>query len=439
MDADGHAVDGEPFVVISSDSHAGARWEDYRPYLDAPVRADLDDWLAVMTSQETVVGGTRLDTRGTTIRQSFAAEEAVRDGGTDGAWDAAVRAREMDRDGVAGEVVFPDGLHRNDIPFYGMGHLGPQASAYPYGLRLAGCRAYNRWLAELVAAHPGRHAGVIVAPFDDPEAAVAEIESARAAGLFGGVLLPGLPLTTGDATWLLHHPRYEPVWAACQALGLPLHVHSTGSGVDYGELPGSRWVHSTEAYWASRRPLWQLLWGGVLERYPRLTLVMTEVMGAWAPFELEYWEYLYDARNPEVAREMLPLRPGEYWRRQCFVGASPPSGRAEIEARAVIGVDKLMWGSDYPHPDGTWPQSRRRIAEMFAGVPEAETRRMLGENALSVYGFDPSVVGPVARRIGMVPSDIADAPVYWDQPHRLAWVTGVTTVAGAPVGGGGGR
>lgn len=421
--------DDEPYLVVSSDSHAGAPWAEYRPYLERRHGAAFDAWLQKMRTQEQLVGGTRVDIRGEAIRASFAAEEAVREGGTTGAWDPAIRAREMDRDGVAGEVVFPDGLHQNDVPFGAMGPLDPAANAYPYELRLAGSRSYNRWLADLCAANPGRHGGIALVPFDDPPVAVGEIEVAKAAGLFGGILLPGLPLSTTDPTWLLHHPRYAPIWAACEALEMPVHIHSTGSGIDYGELPGSRWIHTTEAYWASRRAVWQLMWSGVLQRHPGLKVVMTEVMGAWAPFELQYWEYLYDARNPELIRETLPLRPGQYWDRQCFVGSSPPAGRAEIEARHLIGVDKLMWGSDYPHPDGAWPRSRQRISEMFAGVPIPEVRLILGENALKVYPFERALLRRIADRVGISPAAIGDTPAAWEQPHQLAYVTGVTTVA----------
>jgi predicted TIM-barrel fold metal-dependent hydrolase len=428
------ASNGARYIVVSSDSHAGLPWAEYGRYMDPAHRTDFEQWLRTVTSPDVSIGGTRVDTRGKTIRDAFAREPAVREGGVAGAWDPGIRAREMDRDGVAAEVVFPDGLNQNGIPFNGMGSLDPAANAYDFELRLAGCRADNRWLADLSAANPGRHAGIAVVPFDDPEIAVREIEVARSTGLSGGVLLPGLPLATTDATWMLHHPRYEPIWAACADLGMPVNIHSTGAGVDYGELPGSRWIHTTEAYWTSRRPVWQLLWAGVLERHPALKVAMTEVMGAWAPFELQYWEYLYDARNPELIREALPLRPSEYWARQCYVGASPPAGRLEVESRHVIGVNNMMWGSDYPHPDGAWPQSRRRIAEMFSGVPEAETRRILGENALEVYGFDPVALRAIADRVGIAPGDIGDTPVDWEQPHKLAYVTGITTVAGSAAG-----
>jgi predicted TIM-barrel fold metal-dependent hydrolase len=427
--ADAIDATGDRYTVVSSDGHAGAPWADYRPYIDPQHRSDFDDWLAIMRSAESLIGGSRVDLRGKAIRDAFAAEAAVREGGVEGAWDAGIRARELDRDGVAGEVVFPDGLNQNAIPFVGMGSLDPAVSGHAYELRLAGARAYNRWLVDLCAANPGRHAGIATIPFDDVPTAVRELHWAREAGLFGGILLPGLPLTTNDPQWMLHHPRYEPIWDACEELGAPVNIHSTGAGADYGDYPASRWVHSTEAYWASRRAVWHLLWSGVLQRHPGLKVVMTEVMGGWVPFELQYWEYLYDARNPELIREQLPLRPSEYWHRQCFVGASPPAGRLEVENRHVIGVDNILWGSDYPHPDGTWPRSRERMGEMFAGVPDAETRQMLGENAMRIYDFDPDLLRAHATRVGPDRSYVQDAPVEWAQPHKLAYVAGVTTVA----------
>jgi predicted TIM-barrel fold metal-dependent hydrolase len=429
MAAKKDAPDRSRYVVVSSDCHAGAQWADYRPFVDPKYRDDFDAWLRSVQERDEKVGGTRVDMRGQTIRRALEAEPAIQEGGVSGAWDVAVRTRELDRDGVAGEVVFPDGINRNGPPFDAGGGLEPRSGSYSYELRLAGSRAYNRWLAELCNSEPGRHAGIALIPFDDVPAAVAEIENAKASGLFGGILIPGVPLTTNNPYWLLHHPRFESIWDACESLDMPANIHSTGSGVDYGELLGSRWIHTTEAYWTSRRPIWQLLWSGVLERHPRLKVAMTEVMGGWAVFELQYWEYIYDARSPEVIRQTLPLRPSEYWRRQCFVGASPPAGRFEVEARHALGVQNLMWGSDYPHPDGTWPHSRERIGEMLAAVPDSEARDMLGNNAQRVYEFDRRKLRLIADRIGPAPDELLAEPVTWEQPHKLAYVAGVTTTA----------
>ena len=122
---------------------------------------------------------------------------------------------------------------------------------------------HNRWLAELCAESPERRAGVAIVPIvGDIDAAVAEIHRARESGLRGGILIP--------STWApaapYHDPRYEPVWAACQDLDLPVHVHSGAADREsYGEHVG---IYVSEVRWWSTRPLWFLLWSGVFERYP---------------------------------------------------------------------------------------------------------------------------------------------------------------------------
>ncbi len=420
----------KPFIVISADSHAGGRMEDYRPYIDKQYLAQFERTIAERTPSGSpraldaaavangmMVGGTTVSLRGKQIEESYSNEEAVKAGGLAGAWDATVRHREMNREGVAAEVIFPNGH-----PFGGRG-LG--ANNIAYELRLAGARAYNRWLADLCASDSARHAGVAMLCWDDIPTALEDLKWAKQHGL-RGLLLPELPLITNDPQWLLHHPRYEPVWALAEELQMPLSIHSNGSGVNYGDLPGARWIHSSEAYWTSRRALSQLMWSGVLERHPTLKVMMAEVMGGWLPYELQLWEYLYDARNPEVIRQTLKLRPGEYWRRQCFIGASPPSGRLEIDSRYIIGVNNLMWGSDFPHIDGLWPRSNKRIRELFAGVSEPETRAILGENGVKLYGFDHAKLQAIADKIGPVPSDIHATPPDRGLPYKLAFINGVT-------------
>ena len=427
-----NGTSGNRYVVVSCDSHAGAPWADYRPYMEKRHLKAFDEWLATMRSQPALVGGTRVDIRGKQITEAFEHEEAVQAGGISGAWDPAVRRREMDREGVAGEIVFPDGIYQNAPPFNAYTFTDPAQCAYPYALRMAGARAYNRWLAALCDADPGRRAGIAILPVDDVAAMVKEARWARKAGLFGGILLQPISMTTVDPQYLWHHPRFDPLWAVCEELAMPVNIHSNGSGVNYGEHTGSRWIHTTEAYWTSRRPLWHLLWSGVLERHPKLTVMMAEVNGGWLPYELQLWEYLYDARNPELVRRHLPRRPTEYWTRQCYIGASPPSGRLEVETRNVIGINNFLWGSDYPHPDGAWPHSARRIREMFAGVPAAETRKMLGENAARVFGFDVAALREAAHRIGPRPGDILKEPPERGLPYKFAFINGVNKEVPAP-------
>jgi predicted TIM-barrel fold metal-dependent hydrolase len=382
-----------------------------RGYLDSQYREQYDQTLAAERAEREkglprlMLGGSKVDVWGETAREVYDTSEAVQRGGGRGVWDPQVRAEELDRDGVAGEVVFP-GPGGNEpeavgAPFSGgMGFTSAAARAVPYELRFAGAQAHNRWLADFLSYQPERHAGVILAPMDDISAAVAEIRRARKAGLFGGLFLPvlGLPTTEPEGFW--HHPRYEPIWATCEELDIPVQAHAIASGVVYGDFPGTRWITSTESYWTARRPLWFLLLSGVLERHSGLRLVITEAGGADIPYIINLFDYFYTAKNPEELRKILPRKPSEYWYRQCAVGASPHAGRMEVDFRRSIGVRNILWGSDYPHREGSWPYTQERMMAMFAGVPEDEVRLMLGKNAARIYNFDLGKLGPLAERIG---------------------------------------
>ena len=96
------------------------------------------------------------------------------------------------------------------------------------------------------------------------------------------------------------------------------------------------------------------------------------------------------------------MKPSHYWARQCHVGASFMS-REECEVRHQIGVPTIMWGSDFPHDEGTWPNTAAALHATFDGVPPAELRAMLGENAIRVYGFDPSLLAVHRDRVGPAP------------------------------------
>jgi predicted TIM-barrel fold metal-dependent hydrolase len=404
-----------PFLLISSDCHAGAPPDVYATYLDADVRDTYEDWLAAQeptappatsdSGKDTIttqIAGLSLDPFGQGIRERFYASAPVIRGAVSGSWDGSIRDAELDAAGVAGEVVFPDSQHRNGVPFR---DVRRHSNVESYALRRAGAVAHNRWMADLIARSPERHAGVAIVELDDIGTAVADLTDAREMGLFGGLLLPPLPLTTDDPEMFWHHPKYEKLWDACEDLDLPVNVHVAAGGAAYGESPATRWINSTEIFWVTRRPVWIFLWTGIFERHPGLRLVVTEAGGYWVPEMLETMDYLYDNRNPEAAREALPLRPREYWHRQCYVGASPPAGRAELEALSQIGTRNLLWGNDYPHVEGTWStDSRQAVIDLVSGLDHADARAFLGLNALDVYRFDAVALDGIARQLEFSPA-----------------------------------
>jgi predicted TIM-barrel fold metal-dependent hydrolase len=409
-------------LIVSADCHAGAPPAVYGEYLPASYREAADHWWIAFAREMVSRSGTFFDQEavdeyaaeagdeGFSRLQRVAPELRARDRDEElramlsdessafaprrGEWDPAVRLQELEADGVAGEVIFPQ------MAPFGAGLMQYRAPVDP-DQNLAGIRAYNRFLADLCNAHPGRHAGVALVNVDDMDVTVQEVRAAREMGLWGGVLLP---THTGDHPYY-HHPRYEPLWAVCEELGMPLHSHS-GWSPDYGDVPAATAMYISEVDMWAHRPFAALLWSGAFERHPGLRLVLTETGCSWILETLRVLEWKADLPFFKHFTEGLSLRPSEYFRRQCHLGASflPPH---EAVDRHRIGVDKLMWGSDYPHLEGTWPNSLDALRATFGGMPEDEVRRILGGNALALYGFDAERLGAVAARVGPTLEDLA--------------------------------
>ncbi len=399
------------YVMISQDCHAGAPWFIYRKYLDPQYREEYDRWVSKIADSPAGFDQEELKSvkpmqfaTMSEARQREYLEGMERSMGHVGNWDPDVRARELDREGIAGEVVFCDGSQKNYPPF-GIGFQTRGLPPTSPELQMAGCRAHNRWLAEFCQTNKGRHAGIAMVTMEDIDETVAEIRWARKNGLFGGIHLPALRLNTTGEENFWHHPRYEPVWSVCEELSMPLNTHATSTGVVYG---GSHLVGMAENAWTTYRPFWVLLWGGVFERHPKLMFCPTESGGMQVLWFNAYCDdYIARFRRPELVKEAISMKPSEYWKRQCFVGASAHSTRNEIDARHQIGVKNIMWGSDYPHPEGTWPASIERTRELFAGVPEDEVSLMIGGNTARVYGFDMDLMNRVAAKIGPKITDIS--------------------------------
>jgi predicted TIM-barrel fold metal-dependent hydrolase len=179
---------------------------------------------------------------------------------------------------------------------------------------------------------------------------------------------------------------------------MPIHTHS-GWSPDYGDVPSATMMFISEVDMYAHRPFTALLWSGVFEKHPKLKMVFTETGCGWILETLRVLKFKID--NPIFAHFMkdLSLTPEEYFQRNCYIGASFLAPH-EIGSRHNIGVGKLMWGSDYPHMEGTWPNTEHKLRETFHDVEEGEIRNMLGENAIDVFGFDRTLMEKTAARIG---------------------------------------
>ena len=385
------ASSDDRYTVISADCHAGSSINGYRPYLATRYLDDFDAWMATFDNPY----------------QDLAGSEAERN------WDSARRLREMEADGVVAEVIFPNTIPPF-FPAVSLVNQPPPADAGDLERRWAGLQAHNRWLADFCAETPGRRAGIAQIMLHDVDAAVAEIRWAAAAGLTGGVLLPGAP--PGSGVPPLYARDYEPIWATCEELGLPINHHSGSAAPDYGDYPEAKVMFLLEVTWWAHRTLWHLIFAGVMERHPALQLVFTEQGTEWVPDELARLD-MYHARmrsgagSQEAAFgagviDQLPLRPSEYWARQCQLGASFIR-RHEVPLRDRVGVDRIMWGNDFPHLEGCWPWSKQHLELSFGGQcsPE-EITAMVGGNAARVYGFDLDLLAPLAARVGPLVDDL---------------------------------
>jgi len=367
--------------MISADCHASALPDTYRQYLDPGLENAYDEWLRDSEAKKR----RKAEHTGAAIYseqalEEFATIDEVAAGGVGGGWDSARRLRELEADGTVAEVLYPGAGDPSVTPF-DVGLMTYQYEQDPT-LWLAGCRAYNRWLGDFCNDASGRRAGVGLITVDDIDTTVAEIGQMRDLGLFGGVLLCS---GTGDNP-LYNHPRYEPVWSACADEGLPIHTHS-GWTPNYGDFTGSLGIFLSEISWFAHRPFWLLMWSGAFERHPDLHMVMNEQGSTWAPATLDELDHFYELRMFDQLRRDLPLKPSEYFRRQVYLGAGF-TDPGEVDVVDQLGAGQLMWGSDYPHIEGTWPRSQELLVEQFAERPDGEVALLVGGNAADLYGFD---------------------------------------------------
>ncbi len=394
-------------TIISADGHAGPPIADYAPYVDPEWRDEFarfvderETWRANRNIAMGLAPGAELVDAlfGEAMVAMYDAQEAVASGGRRGVYDSDRRNQELEREGIVAEVLFGDFQNSNEPPW---------GAAFPYPgtspvLRVAGARAFNRWLADFCSQLPGRRAGVAIVQPHDMDAAVREVQWIREAGL-ASVMLP-----TGDFDLRSYSdPKFDPLWAACVDQGLPVTFHSGGTPWE-GDTSEAMWVTKVEFMWWARRPLWQLIFGGVFERFPGLRVAFTEQGADWIPSLLDRFEGQYASPFERGITEKLRRSPRGYWAHNCYVGASFMS-RGECDVREQIGVDRIMWGADFPHIEGTWPRTLDAMRDAFNGCTLDEVTLMTSRTTAEVYGFDLPKLTELGAKIGPLVTDVVTA------------------------------
>jgi predicted TIM-barrel fold metal-dependent hydrolase len=376
------------YTIISADGHAGGNHAQYREYLDPAWRDEFDAW------------------RGR-YKNPF---RDLQDDGRTRNWDTERRNADLDAEGIAAEVLFP-----NTVPpfFPSFVLFAKPPTDEEYRHRRAGVHAHNRWLVDWCGEFHERRAGVGQIFVNDVDDAIEDVTWIKEHGLRGGILLPNL---APDVKWIkpLYDPIYDRLWEVCQDLEVPVNVHSGTGNPDYGPYPTSMLLYINEVSFYTQRPFVQLMLSGVFERFPRLKFVMTEAGCAWVPPMLERLDQtLASIRDTgstgEIrygAEHVLPRSATDYFLQSCWMGVSNP-GPADVAARHEIGLDRFMWGSDYPHDEGSHPYTREHLRARFSDVDPSEVRQMLSENAAALYDFDLDALAPLAAEVGPTVAEVA--------------------------------
>jgi predicted TIM-barrel fold metal-dependent hydrolase len=297
--------------------------------------------------------------------------EAARPSG----WDPVERIKDQDLDGVDAEVLYPS--------------LGMSLFAMTDGALQRACfDAYNSWLGEFCSHDRKRLYGVGLVSLEDVQAAVADVERIARQGMSGAMIWGAAP---PDRPY--NDRAYDPFWRAVSEVGLPVSLHiiaSRGrvSGTVTEAIGQGAKVHS--GVWYMRviseiqESLAQLVFGGVLERFPKLRIVSAENDAGWLPHFGYRMDHVYDKYH-EIWSESTPLPPTAYLKRQ--VWATFQDDYTGPAAHAIYGADNFMWASDFPHSDSTFPESRAWIEKNFTGVPEGVRRKIVCQNAVALYGM----------------------------------------------------
>ncbi len=283
--------------------------------------------------------------------------------------DPHLRVKELDRDGMDAEVIY--------------GILAACAKMKDPAAANEMLRIYNDFMHNFTSYYPDRMIGLACLPYSDIDAAAAEVRRVAKLGMRGVELSCSWHMTP------MWHPMWDTLWAAINETQLPLHFHTfpatdpalraslTGNTLRAMTYSGLCRFQMTLA-----TILTDLMGAAVFERFPNIRMVLGESGIGWIPYVLDRMDFEFKDQYQDLKLKLLP---SEYWRRQCK--ATFQYDRVGTKLIEEMGVETLMWGSDYPHPDGVWPESKKYIEDQFSHLPADVTFKMTCENAAKFYGL----------------------------------------------------
>ena len=378
------------YKVISSDDHVyeppdlwtsriGARFGDRCPQV---VREEGEDWW--YCDGEKILG---FEGGGEQLGWRFTKPEKLTRGGKSedvrpGAYLPEERIKDMDADGVEGEVIYPT--------------VGVALSrVQDTELMNAICSAYNDWMAEFCQPFPHRLKGIGMLNLESVQVAIKEMERCANLGLAGAMIPVYPPEERGYDS-----PVYDPLWAAAQDLKMPLSLHINTrllinnsrymgghARVQSGPAPETAPFRANVDHWV-RMSFANMIFSGVFERYSKLTVGSIEMELSWAAHFLERMDYIYSQRAfpADWHRFDEGILPSDYFHRNGFISFQQDA--AGVRLRDLIGVENLLWGSDYPHPESTFPETQQILKNILGDCSEEERAKIARDNTARIYGFN---------------------------------------------------
>ena len=285
--------------------------------------------------------------------------------------DPHLRVKEMERDGVDAEVIF--------------GILGGASKMQDIEAANHMLEIYNDWLVDFVKPYPDRMIGLGCIPYGDPEVAAQEVYRCAKLGL------KGVELSCSWDMQPMWDPIWEPMWKACSDVQLPLHFHTFPTTAPQAREQMNVQVRRAAMFTGVSafqmgliHILAAMMGAGVFERYPNLRVSFGESGIGWIPYALDRMDFEFEDRF----RDLMKLKPSEYWQRQCKATFQyDVIGPKLLNTNNLMTEDTLMWGSDYPHTDGIWPESTKYIDEQFAGLSAEQIRKITCDNAAKFYNL----------------------------------------------------
>ena len=361
------------YQLISADSHLSLPPGFFQRYLPAPHRDH--SWVKAvegMQKKALKMAGMGLAHMAGRRFEDYQAKDISEDDIRPGAFDPAARLADMDADGVDAEVLISGGA-------------APTGEDITEEFQRVVIQSYNDFLSEFCSTHPARLIGPATVPFQNLDLALQEMKRAAR--------LPGIRAFLFEAYPQLPYwdDAYEPFWQVADELGYPIHIHIAtprSNVLSMSSLAPNK--QGTAMSFISLSPMGLsetlaiLIFAGIPQRYPNLRFVFTEAGASWLAYFKERMDLVYK-RHRYWTKSPLEEPPSYYVDRQClntFIEDTPA-----IRLRHEVGLGNMMWSTDYPHSDSTWPHSWKYIEEAFAGVPEAERHQLLAQNAIDLYGL----------------------------------------------------